>query len=62
VPLPFLFWRGMDKEKGCSGEAAAFFVWKGNNEEGEEKERFVPSHGGEEAKALQRKNGGSFLC
>ena len=44
-------------EKDRNGEAAVSFMWKGNNEEGEEKGRFVPSHGGEEAKALQRKNG-----
>ena len=45
--------------KRPAANAAGLFRYgrENNNEEGEEKGRFVPSHGGEEAKALQRRRG-----
>lgn len=38
-----------------------FSLWKGNNEEGEEKGRYTPSHGGEMAKA-SKENPRFILC
>ena len=60
--MPSLFASIRKYEKKGRGETRPFFVEGNKIEEGEEKGRFVPSHGGEGAKALQRKNGGSFLC